>query len=429
MTWQLAGDLLPRRHARAADRHGVQPPAPADQRRRQHRGGVPRRIRRDRVNTFGTAFLGLTLECARCHDHKFDPITQRDYYSLFAFFHNIDESGLYSHFTARRRRRRCCLAVGRRAATRDQRSAARIADDGRQLTALAREGQRRRSSAWLGHARPLSPTGAESLTSTFDTVDCRDDAGSRGRHTGAAHDGPRWSVSRAQRRRGAALQRRQRRRAPGRADVRRAPTRSRSTLWLKPTEAQAARGRAASSRAWTDAGSRGYELTLEDGRAFFGLIHFWPGNAIAVRARRALPLRRWSHAGRDLRRLEPGRGHRLYVDGLPLATEVVRDRLSRTSPTAGPATIRGQPSVDAGGAVPRQRLQGRADRRPAGLRRRAHGRGSRRRGSRRAADDRRGSTISWPASIGRIVDGVDADLRRLRETEPTRSSRTSPRSW
>ena len=53
----------------------------------------------DRVNTFGTAMLGLTLECARCHDHKFDPITQRDYFSLFAFFNNIDESGLYSHYT------------------------------------------------------------------------------------------------------------------------------------------------------------------------------------------------------------------------------------------------------------------------------------------------------------------------------------------
>ena len=47
----------------------------------------------DRVNTFGTAFLGLTLECTRCHDHKFDPLTQRDYYSLFSFFQNIDEAG------------------------------------------------------------------------------------------------------------------------------------------------------------------------------------------------------------------------------------------------------------------------------------------------------------------------------------------------
>ncbi|MCC6782413.1 MAG: DUF1553 domain-containing protein [Planctomycetes bacterium] len=44
----------------------------------------------DRVNTFGTVFLGLSVNCAQCHDHKFDPITQRDYYGLFAFFNNED---------------------------------------------------------------------------------------------------------------------------------------------------------------------------------------------------------------------------------------------------------------------------------------------------------------------------------------------------
>ena len=53
----------------------------------------------DRINTFATAFLGLTLECARCHSHKYDPITQKEYYQLFGFFNSIDESGLYSHFT------------------------------------------------------------------------------------------------------------------------------------------------------------------------------------------------------------------------------------------------------------------------------------------------------------------------------------------
>ena len=53
----------------------------------------------DRTITFGAAFLGLTLECSRCHNHKYDPITQNDFYSLFSFFNSIDESGLYSHFT------------------------------------------------------------------------------------------------------------------------------------------------------------------------------------------------------------------------------------------------------------------------------------------------------------------------------------------
>ncbi len=45
----------------------------------------------DRASTVGTVWLGLTLGCAQCHDHKFDPITQKDYYGMFAFFNNADE--------------------------------------------------------------------------------------------------------------------------------------------------------------------------------------------------------------------------------------------------------------------------------------------------------------------------------------------------
>jgi hypothetical protein len=48
----------------------------------------------DRVNTTGSVFLGLTIGCAQCHDHKFDPISQREYYQLFAFFNNVDEPTL-----------------------------------------------------------------------------------------------------------------------------------------------------------------------------------------------------------------------------------------------------------------------------------------------------------------------------------------------
>ncbi len=48
----------------------------------------------DRVETTSTVWLGLTMACARCHDHKYDPLTQKDYYGMFAFFHNVTEKGV-----------------------------------------------------------------------------------------------------------------------------------------------------------------------------------------------------------------------------------------------------------------------------------------------------------------------------------------------
>jgi hypothetical protein len=96
ITWQLAGDLLPnatreQRLATAFNRNHSQ----------NMEGGIINEEFRveyvaDRANTVGTALMGLTVECARCHDHKFDPISQKDYYSLFAFFNNVDEAGQIS---------------------------------------------------------------------------------------------------------------------------------------------------------------------------------------------------------------------------------------------------------------------------------------------------------------------------------------------
>jgi hypothetical protein len=91
--WQLAGDLLP-------DPNRKKLVATAFNRMHEQsmEGGIISEEYRteyvaDRVGTFGTTFLGMTIECARCHDHKYDPISQKDYYSLFAFFNNINENG------------------------------------------------------------------------------------------------------------------------------------------------------------------------------------------------------------------------------------------------------------------------------------------------------------------------------------------------
>ena len=55
----------------------------------------------DVIDNLGKTFLGLSIACARCHDHKYDPITQKEFYQLFAYFNNIDEKGFINNLRVR----------------------------------------------------------------------------------------------------------------------------------------------------------------------------------------------------------------------------------------------------------------------------------------------------------------------------------------
>jgi hypothetical protein len=96
VTWQLAGDLLPHptqeqliatsfgRLGQRSTENGI-----TDEEYRVE-------YRNERTELVGKAFLGLTVQCAKCHDHKYDVISQADYYSMTGFFNSVDERGFYA---------------------------------------------------------------------------------------------------------------------------------------------------------------------------------------------------------------------------------------------------------------------------------------------------------------------------------------------
>ncbi|MBI5915721.1 MAG: PSD1 domain-containing protein [Bacteroidetes bacterium] len=95
VTWQLAGDLLP-----DATKEQILATGFCRNHKITQEGGVIEEEYRteyiaDKTNLYGMAFLGLTFECAKCHDHKFDPISQQEYYGAYAFFNQSSERGFY----------------------------------------------------------------------------------------------------------------------------------------------------------------------------------------------------------------------------------------------------------------------------------------------------------------------------------------------
>ena len=339
ITWQLAGDLLPD----ATDEQRLATTFNRLHRQTNEGGSIDEEFRQeyvaDRLHTMGTAFLGLTFECARCHDHKYDPISQRDYYSMAAFFNSIDESGLYSHFTRATPAPTLLLYKG----DEKQRHAqlkADIAQAEKDLAGLMTRGSK--SMAGLPLVPVFSNSGAIGfVTSTngqagsppylapvaafnFDAIVGGRFTNSIGTNAAVLSESPQLTPGRV----GQAVV------FTGDNEVvcRTVGDFSRTqpfsiALWLKPANAAARQVVLHHSRAWSDSGSRGYELVLENGKPFFGLIHFWPGNAIAIRAKQPLPTNEWSHLTLTYDGSSRAAGMRLYLNGRPLDADLVRDNL------------------------------------------------------------------------------------------------------
>ncbi|WP_152053318.1 DUF1553 domain-containing protein [Tautonia marina] len=330
LTWQIAGDLIPPDELDPDDGYD---PILATAFNRLHRmtnegGSIEEEFRAeyvaDRTDTLGTAILGLTIGCARCHDHKYDPISQRNYYELSSFFDNIDESGLYSHFTNATPTPTLLLTQG----DQDQQIESFESQIQEAEAALAHLADQRREAfdAWLDQS-DHEPT-VTGLIGDFPLDEIASD--SQTTPNLANPDAPGRLVDAPQPIDGQVgggllLSGENSLVLPMGNFTRDDPFTV--ALWARTPDTKDRAVLFHRSRAWTDAGSRGYQLLIEDGRLSASLVHFWPGNAIGIQAIDPMPPETWVHLAVTYDGSSRADGITLYVNGRPAPVEVVRDHL------------------------------------------------------------------------------------------------------
>ena len=315
ITHQLAGDLLPnatRDQILATTFNRLHP-------QKVEGGSVPEEFRieyvADRTQTVATAIMGLTYECCRCHNHKYDPLSQEEYYQLSAFFDNIDEAGLYSYFTPSIPTPTLTLPTPAQEQQLKQQTEKVAQEEAAYRKLMAVTGQAIEGDAEQESRIELHQSVADTYAQPLATVDF--DKAPNGANT--LVDGVREGAFKL---------------SGDDAVGTKVGNFSRSqpfsvSLWINTPDVKERAVLFHRSRAWTDAASRGYQLLLEDGKLSWSLIHFWPGNAIRVRGRDPIPTNQWIHVTVTNDGSSRADGLRIFVDGKAIETDVVRDGLTK----------------------------------------------------------------------------------------------------
>lgn len=324
ITWQIAGDLLenPTREQITATAFNRL------HRKTQEGGSVEAEFRQegisDRVHTFGTAFLALTFECTRCHDHKYDPLTMKDYYSLGAFFNSIDEWGLLHGVGSIQPSPSQLLTTPEQ----DQAIARQTAAIAGLENSLPAKTQERESAfqAWLAN-----PTAAfADLSGSYDLDASEKDGfpnatdpkrpaksdpkntlvpGSRGQALSFTGDDPLEL---------------------GKHGIDNQEDPMSMAFWLNPGD-PAPRQLIFHNSAGYDPGYNGFELLIEDGRLRWMVAREWPGNCIAIRGKEVVPAKAWTHLVVTYDGSSRASGLKIFINGSEAPVEIVRDQLTKNS--------------------------------------------------------------------------------------------------
>jgi len=290
----------------------------------------------DRVETTATVYLGLTMGCARCHEHKYDPISQREFYQFLAYFSSINEKGVY---TEQRGNVPPMLRVPDRTQQEQLQQLDLAIQQAERARAEAATGSTARQRRWEKEqeAGPPPPEPRDwalrcALNGDLkvegpigDPIETR--YGSKPGLTRTWTDGPL----------GMALS------LDGDLDLfvelGRGVSLDRSDPfsyggWVKPTGDGTCLSKMDDER-----GHRGYDLIIENGKVEVHLVHSWPANALKVRTREPIPRDRWTHVFVTHDGSGKASGLKVFVQGRSVALDTEGDTLKASTVTEQPLRI------------------------------------------------------------------------------------------
>ncbi|MGQ0635686.1 MAG: DUF1553 domain-containing protein [Planctomycetaceae bacterium] len=332
---QLAGDMLPHPTLNQQIATGFN---------RNHRGNgeggiIPEEFAVeyvvDRVETTFTVWMGLTMGCGRCHDHKFDPLTQRDFYRVFAYFNNIPDSGRANKYGN---------------------SPPLIKAPTPEQQLLLNRLNQRLTSAETSFAsfNPAIAKAQAAWEQPLEPMETDDWSVPRGRIGRLTFDGrlpdppqadsslPRWEsgdASYVAGRLGAAGDF-DGTRYVNAGDVGHFGFYDRFSLaaWVQPRDP---RNGTIVSRMLDEEQGMGYYLQLDQGRVQFNLVYRWLDDALRVESEREFPAGEWHHVLVTYDGSRAAGGVRMYVDGAPAALRVNLDMLNQSFVLPEPLRVGG----------------------------------------------------------------------------------------
>jgi hypothetical protein len=288
----------------------------------------------DRVETTTTALLGLTMGCTRCHDHKYDPISQKEFYQVLAFFTGINEKGVY---TEQRGNVPPLVAVPDAVQGEElSRLSAAIAA-AEKAHAEAQKGLAGRQQQWEREqqAGPVLDEPRDwALRCALDgSLKVNGPPGEESEAKYPGKPGPIWAsgpLDKALRLDG---QERSFLELPRGVSLDRADAFSYG-CWIKPEN-----DGACLSKMDDQNGYRGYDLLIQDGKVAAHLVHAWPADALKVLSREPLPRDSWTHVFVTHDGTGKAVGLKVYFNGRSMPLEVEKDTLRGTTVTTQPLRI------------------------------------------------------------------------------------------